>query len=195
MDQRFHRARPETWERISIKLAFSVAQGSISFQSSPRIWATLVVQDRVDKPTGRGVVLRPCAKSSITIPIEVARKALEQEARLNSVYKPYRGPVSTSIIVASKSSAYVFGHFGTILVFDTPCGILRWLVFIDDSHGQARNCICVENLLHKLHDVGCEDRAIRTGLSTFKVYYGRIHGIVKRRKDGEEEPEPHGGTY
>jgi hypothetical protein len=91
MKQRFHRERPETWERISIKLAFSLAQGSISCQSSPRIWATLVNQDRVDKPAGRDVVFRPYAKSSITIPIEVARKAFEQEARLNSVYKAYRG--------------------------------------------------------------------------------------------------------
>jgi hypothetical protein len=87
MEQRFHRERPETWERISIKLAFWLAQGSISCQSLPRISATLVPQDRVDKPAGRGVILRPWAKSSITIPIEVARKAFEQEQRLNSVYK------------------------------------------------------------------------------------------------------------
>jgi hypothetical protein len=88
MEQRFHRERPETWERISIKLAFSLAQESISCQSFPRILDTLVPQPRVDKHAGRGVVLRPCAKSSITIPIEVARKAFEQEAILNSVYRP-----------------------------------------------------------------------------------------------------------
>jgi len=191
MEQIFHRERPETWERISIKLAFSLAQGSISFQSFPRILTTLVAQDRVDKPAGRGVVLRPCAKSSITIPREVARKAFEQEARLNSVY---RGLISASITVASKSSTYVFGHFGTILVLDTPCAIFRWLVFIDDSHGQARNCICVENVLHKSHDTGCEDGArytIGAGLSTSKVYNGRTHRVVEHRKD-REESEPHG---
>ena len=195
MEQIFHRKRPEIWERISSKLALSLAQGSISFQSSNRISATLVPQYKFDRPGGRGVVLRPCAKSSITIPIEAARKAFEQEARLNSAYKTYRGPISTSIIVASKSrsSAYVFGHFGTILELDTPRAILCWLVFIDNSHGQARNYVCVKNLLHLLHDVGCEDRG-RTGLSTFKIYYGRTHRIVKRRKDGKEEPKPHGGT-
>jgi hypothetical protein len=57
----------------------------------------LVFQDKVDKPAGRGVVLRPCAKSSITIPREVERNAFEQEAILNSVYKAYRGPVGTFI--------------------------------------------------------------------------------------------------
>jgi hypothetical protein len=40
--------------------------------------------------------LRPCAKSSIRIPREVARKAFEQEAILNNVYKAYRGPISAS---------------------------------------------------------------------------------------------------
>src|SRR6267154_1011394 len=66
------------------------------FQSFGRISATLVFQDKVDKPAGRGVVLRPCAKSSITIPREVARKAFEQDARLNNVYKAYSRPISTS---------------------------------------------------------------------------------------------------
>ena len=55
----------------------------------------MVFQDKVDKPAGRGVVLRPCAKSSIKIPREVARKAFEQEPILNSVYKACRGPIST----------------------------------------------------------------------------------------------------
>ena len=80
---------------ISMRLAFWLAQGSISFQSFGRISATFVFQDKFDKPAGRGVVLRPFAKSSIAIPMEVARKAFEQEARLNKVYKAYRGPVST----------------------------------------------------------------------------------------------------
>ncbi len=115
----------------------------MSFQSFGSISATLVFQDSVDKPAGRGVtvVLRPCAKSSITIPREVERKAFEQEERLNSVYKTYRGTFSTvtSIIVASESPAYVCGHFSTILGLDTPCAILRWPVFMDDSHGQAQN--------------------------------------------------------
>jgi hypothetical protein len=79
-----------------MRLAFWLAQGSISCQSFGRISATLVFQDKVGKPAGRGVVLRPCAKSSITIPREVARKAFEQEAILNSVYNAYRGPISTS---------------------------------------------------------------------------------------------------
>jgi hypothetical protein len=96
MEMKSHRERPETWERISMRLAFWLAQGSISCQSFGRMSATLVFQDKVDKPTGRGVVLRPCAKSSIRIPREVARKAFEQEAILNSVYKAYRGPISTS---------------------------------------------------------------------------------------------------
>ena len=77
-----------------MRLAFWLAQGSMSFQSFGRISATLVFQDKVDKPAGRGVVLRPCAKSSIRIPREVARKAFEQEAILNSVYKAYGSPIS-----------------------------------------------------------------------------------------------------
>jgi hypothetical protein len=77
-----------------MRLAFWLAQGSISFQSFGRILATLVLQDKVDKPAGRGVVLRPCAKSSITIPREVARKAFEQEAMLNRVYKAHCGSIS-----------------------------------------------------------------------------------------------------
>jgi hypothetical protein len=84
-----HLATPETCVRISIRLAFWLAQGSISFQSFGRISATLVFQVRVDNPVGRGVVLRPCAKSSITIPREAERKAFEQEPRLNSVCKAY----------------------------------------------------------------------------------------------------------
>ena len=82
-----HLATPETCESISIRLAFWLAQGSISFQSFGRISATLVFQVRVDKPAGKGVVLRPCAKSSITIPREAERKAFEQEPMLKSVYK------------------------------------------------------------------------------------------------------------
>src|SRR6267154_5936180 len=89
MERRPHRERPETWERISMRLAFWLAQGSISFQSFGRISATLVFQVRVDKPGGKGVVLRPCAKSSITIPREADRKAFEQEPRLKSVCKAH----------------------------------------------------------------------------------------------------------
>ena len=88
-EDRSHRERPETWERISKRFAFWLAQGSISCQSFGRISATLVFQDRVDKPAGRGVVLRPFAKSSITIPRDVGTKAFEQEAILNSVYKGF----------------------------------------------------------------------------------------------------------
>ena len=65
---------------------------------------------------------------------------------------------------------------------------------MNDSHGQAINCIVVENLLDKLHDIGCEDGCSITGLSTVKIYYGRIHHMVERKKDGEKEPKPHGGT-
>jgi hypothetical protein len=81
-----HLATPDRCVRISIRLAFSLAQRSISFQSFGKMSATLVFQVSVDKPAGRGVVLRPFAKSSITIPREAERKAFEQEARLNSVY-------------------------------------------------------------------------------------------------------------
>jgi len=72
---------------MSIRSAFWLAQGSISFQSLGRISATFVFQVRVDKPAGNGVVLRPCANSSITIPREAERKAFEQEPILKSVYK------------------------------------------------------------------------------------------------------------
>jgi len=51
--------------------------------------ATFVFQLRVDKPAGKGVVFRPCAKSSMRIPREAERKAFEQEAILKSVYKTY----------------------------------------------------------------------------------------------------------
>ena len=88
-------ATPDTCVRISIRLAFWLAQESMSFQSFGRISATLVFQVRFDRPAGRGVLLRPFAKSSITIPREAERKAFEQEARLNSVYKAYRGHIST----------------------------------------------------------------------------------------------------
>ncbi len=47
----------------------------------------MVFQVRLDKPPGKGVVFRPCAKSSITIPRDAERKAFEQDARSNSVYK------------------------------------------------------------------------------------------------------------
>ena len=55
----------------------------------------MVFQVSVDKPAGRGVVLRPHAKSSITIPREAERKAFDKSARLNSVYKAYYGRIST----------------------------------------------------------------------------------------------------
>ena len=58
----------------------------MSFQASGRIAANLVSQVRVDKPGGNGVVLRPWAKSSTSIPREAERKPFEQEARLNNVY-------------------------------------------------------------------------------------------------------------
>ena len=96
-----HLPTPDRCVRISIRLAFSLAQGSISFHSFGSISTTLVFQLRVDKPTGSGVVLRPCAKSSITIPREAERKAFDNEARLNSVYKAHSGPIST--FEASKS--------------------------------------------------------------------------------------------
>jgi hypothetical protein len=86
-DKNPHLATPDTCESISIRLAFWLAQGSISFQSFGRISATLDFQVRVDKPAGKGVVLRPRAKSSITIPREAERKAFEHEPRLKSVYK------------------------------------------------------------------------------------------------------------
>ena len=108
-----HLARPDTWDSISIRFAFSLAHGSMRSQSFGRISATFVLQPRADKPAGRGVVLRPCAKSSIRIPREVERKAFEQEAILNSVYKTYR--ISVSASGGSKNKAYVRGHVGTIL--------------------------------------------------------------------------------
>src|SRR6267154_3649514 len=88
-DKNLHLATPDTCESISIRLAFWLAQGSISFQSFGRISATLFFQVRVNKPGGKGVVLRPCAKSSITIPREADRKAFEQEPRLKSVCKAH----------------------------------------------------------------------------------------------------------
>jgi hypothetical protein len=80
-----------------MRLAFLLAQGSIRFQSFGMMSATLVLQVKDDKPVGRGVVLRPCAKSSIKIPREAERKAFEQEPILNSVYKACRSRISTSI--------------------------------------------------------------------------------------------------
>jgi hypothetical protein len=96
VEGKFHRERPDTWERISMRLAFLLAQGSTRFQSFGRISDSLVFQVRDDRPAGRGVLLRPCAKSSIKIPREAETKAFEQEAILNSVYKTCRRPVSIS---------------------------------------------------------------------------------------------------
>src|SRR5258708_4172317 len=92
----------------------------MSCQSFGRISATLVFQVRFDKPAGGGVVLRPYAKSSITIPREADRNAFEQEARLNSVYKAYpsRHPISTFEGQQNKS-AHVCSHVCAILGFDT----------------------------------------------------------------------------
>ncbi len=117
-----HLATPDRCVRMSIRFAFWLAQGSISCQSFGRILATLVFQLRVDKPAGKGVILRPCAKSSITIPRDAVRKAFEQEARLKSVYKVYHimGLISTFEALQERS-AYVCGHFGAILGFDAPC--------------------------------------------------------------------------
>ncbi len=117
-----HLATPDRCVRMSIRFAFWLAQGSISCQSFGRILATLVFQLRVDKPAGKGVVLRPCAKSSITIPRDAVRKAFEQEARLKSVYKVYHimGLISTFEALQERS-AYVCGHFGAILGLDAPC--------------------------------------------------------------------------
>jgi hypothetical protein len=167
----------------------------MSCQSFDRISATLVFQVRFDKPAGRGVVLRPYAKSSITIPREADRNAFEQEARLNSVYKAYpsRHPIST-FEGQQNRSAHVCSHVCAILGFDTPCTELCRPGFIDDSQGQSLDSLRVNDLLHNLHDVGCEDsrrRSVDIRSSLFTC--GPIDRTVKHNNDGEEEPGwPHG---
>ena len=72
---------------------------------------TLVSQLSVDKPAGKGVVFRPCAKSSIRIPREAERKAFEQEARLKSVYRHIvipSVPLEPPRIQAERTSVVMF---------------------------------------------------------------------------------------
>ena len=153
----------------------------MSFQSFGRISATLVFHVRLDKPAGKGVVLRPCAKSSITIPREAERKAFEQDARLKSVYKAHE-PIS-EFEALQKSSSYVCGHLGAILGLDTPCTELCGPGFIDDGQCQARDTLGINDLLHRLHKVRCKD--IRSGSPRFTC--GRINRAVKSEDDREEE--------
>ena len=72
---------------MSIRFAFWLAHGSESSQSLDRISDSFVFQLSEDKllTFGSGVVLRPWAKSSINIPSEALRNALEEEPMLNSV--------------------------------------------------------------------------------------------------------------
>lgn len=73
---------PETWAIISRTLAFSEAHSSCRAHSpGPGSKSfTFVFQLNEAKPGGRAVTLRPCAKSSIKIPIAAAAKALEHDA-------------------------------------------------------------------------------------------------------------------
>jgi hypothetical protein len=187
--QKTHLATPDTCERTSIRLAFWLAQGSMSCQSFSRISATLVFQVRFDRPAGRGVVLRPCAKSSITIPREADRNACEQEARLKSVYKAYPShrPIST-FEGQQNRSAHVCSHLCTILRFDTKCSD-PCLGFIDGDQSHSRESPRVNDLLHSLHDVRFEDsRRLSVDIRSSLFACGPINRAVKHNNDGEEEP-------
>jgi len=139
-------------------------------------------------------VLRPCAKSSITIPREADRNAFEQEARLKSVYKAYpsRRPISTFEGQRNRS-AHVCSHVCAILGFDTQCKE-RCLGFIEEDQRPSPDSLRVNDLLYSLHDVGCEDSRrpsvdVRSSLFTC----GHINRAVNHNNDGEEEPGwPHG---
>jgi hypothetical protein len=75
-----HEESPEMCDRMSLMLAFSVAQSSMSSQCFGRISFTLVCQSNTGTLDGREVVFLPFAKSSIKIPTALDRNALEQEA-------------------------------------------------------------------------------------------------------------------
>ena len=115
----------------------------------------MVFHVRLDSPGGKGVVLRPFAKSSITIPREAERKAFEQDPRLKSVYKAHESVSAFEAL--QESPAYICGHFGAILELDAPCAELCGPGSIDDGQCQARDTLGIHNLLHRLHKVGCKN--------------------------------------
>lgn len=80
-----YRGSPDTCPSTSRMLAARVAHASSRSHSSGRMAATLVSQSKRVVPAGRDVTLRPCAKSSISSPTEVARKAFEHDAMPNNV--------------------------------------------------------------------------------------------------------------
>ncbi len=64
-------------------------------------------------------MLRPCAKSSITIPRDAERKAFEQEAMLNSVYKACKIICPSVLLKLSKevqrTSVVIFVPFSDLI--------------------------------------------------------------------------------
>ena len=93
-----------------------------------------------------------------------------------------------------RGSAYVCGHFGTILGPDTPCANFGRPSLIDDGQGQALDSPFVDNVLHGLNEVGCEDSGRACAKSRSSVLIGGCTSHAMKRKTGEEEPEESHGT-
>lgn len=79
-----HRGTPDTWERISRRLALSEAHSSMSCQSGNKSLSRVCQVNSV-KSDGSAVTLLPFAKSSIRRPSAVAQNALDTDAMWNSV--------------------------------------------------------------------------------------------------------------
>jgi hypothetical protein len=76
-DDDTHFGIPVMCERRSWMFEYSDANLSSSFQSPGRISFAFVFQVNSEMPTGRGVRLCPCAKSSMTRPSAVAVNCLD----------------------------------------------------------------------------------------------------------------------
>jgi hypothetical protein len=93
-----------------------------------------------------------------------------------------------------RGSAYVSGHFGTILGPDTPCTNFGRPSFMDDGQGQALDSPFVDDVLHGLNEVGFEDRGRASAKSRSSLLIGGSISHAVKRKTREEEPEEFHGT-
>ena len=104
---------PVTWLSASLMFAFLVVHSSSRTHSPGNRSASFVSKSNVVTPSGRGVTLRPCAKSSMRMPTALARKDFEHDAISNSVYGPVRGFNINATPQQPEDEKYYYSHPGS----------------------------------------------------------------------------------
>jgi hypothetical protein len=109
-------------------LAFSCAHGSINSNSPGKISFTFVDQLKSPRFAGSEVTFLPFEKSSIKMPMEADRKALEQDAMKKMVCNNIW--FSEWVMRNTRErGAYVAGHSISIFCPISPCCNLRKVIF------------------------------------------------------------------